>query len=102
MYMNVKDFKAALKEVWQHGELVSWPYRNIIFGKEVLDRYYSDFKMAINEACTGQSQINIGPTGILRSFDILVKAMKYRTKDENRALVSNVLVLLSKLKKVIF
>lgn len=98
MCMNVKDFKTALKEVWQHGELASWPYRNVILCKEVLERYYLDYKMAINEACTSEPQINVGPTGILRSFDILVKAMKYRTKEENRVLVSNVLDLLSKLK----
>ncbi|MCX8131696.1 MAG: hypothetical protein N3I35_16580 [Clostridia bacterium] len=97
--MSVKEFKAALKDVWKNGEMASWPYRNVILTKDVLQQYYSDYNMAIKEAYNCECMPNVGPTGILRSFDILVKAMKYSTKEENRALVSGVLSLLSKLKK---
>lgn len=98
MCMSVKDFKASLKEVWQHGEAASWPYRNIVLTKEVLQQYYSDYNTAIMEAYDNECMPGVGSTGIIRSFDVLVKAMKYSTKEENRALVSNVLRLLSKLK----
>lgn len=99
MCMSVKDFKASLKDVWKYGEMASWPYRNVILSKEVLQQYYSDYSMAIKEVCNGECISKVGPTGIVRSFDILVKAMKYSTKDENRVLVSNILRVLSKLKK---
>lgn len=98
MCMSVKDFKATIKEVWKHGEVASWPYRNVILDKETLQHYYSDFNIAINEAYSDGVQIDVGPSGIVRSFDVLVKAMKYSTKEENRKLVSNTLSLLSKLK----
>jgi hypothetical protein len=97
--MSVKDFKSALKDVWRHGEMASWPYRNVVLEKEALLRYYSDYSMAIKDACNERCITDVGPTGIIRSFDILVKAMKYRSKEENRVLVGDVLLLLSKLKK---
>ena len=99
MCTSVKEFKATLKEIWKYGEVISWPYRNIILSKEILQQYYSDYSNAINSCLNSNCLPKVGPSGLVRSFDILIKAMKYSKKEKNRELVNDVLKILSEMKE---
>ncbi len=96
--MSTANFKKALKSVWNYGETNSWPYKMINLPKSLLNDFYDDFGMAL-ESASQRQEYKIGPTCFFRTFDILVKAMVYHNKSDNKKIVQNMMSLISNIKR---
>jgi len=96
--MSYKELKTALLQVWNAGEIDSWPYQYGEFSKAFYLLFYQYYSEAIGYSCK-TACLFTGPSSLIRSFDFLLPAMFLNKKSENQILVDNVIKILIRMKQ---
>ena len=96
--MSYSELKTALLQVWNTGDIDSWPYQYGNFSKAFYLLFYQYYSEVLDY---NSRNINLftGPSSLIRSFDFLLPAMLLHKKSENQTLIDNIFKILVRMKK---